>query len=425
MEKDRIYLFRTIHPVGQGGFYTERFKEISSLKKKSCNVVYDCGSDTGKAGNGISRYVQREIDSVFSKNEKIDIVFISHLDNDHINGVEYLMREHDVRNICIPLLNSNEKLLALVKCAVEGLKETSFVYKFILDPVESVRGLPKPPRIIFVSPLGENFENRERSILSINQFSDNLKTGNQIVLENSESIGIPGLHGKRGYFWIYLPVNLDEAELSEKLEGYLNEEKIPVPANSEEIKMLLKKRSAFKKLKAFYQALPHGGINAHSMMVYSGPCEEDSCRLADFRRLAYPDWPSRLYAHFYYEKLYRYPKYSGCMYTGDFAVDKIKWSRVKTYCAPLTDHVGVLQIPHHGSRHNYDPCMLKSNPVCFISAGRSNKYGHPDRSVMEDVFMETQAFPLLVTESRWDQVNFIYEIEPQFLHCPQRFGWDR
>lgn len=425
MGKDRIYLFRTIHPVGQGGFYTERFKEISSLKKKSYNVVYDCGSDTGKAGNGISRYVQREIDSVFSKNEKIDIVFISHLDNDHINGVEYLMREHDVRNICIPLLNSNEKLLALVKCAVEGLKETSFVYKFILDPVESVRGLPKPPRIIFVSPLGENFENRERSILSINQFSDNLKTGNQIVLENSESIGIPGLHGKRGYFWIYLPVNLDGAELSKKLEGYLNEEKIPVPANSEEIKMLLKKRSAFKKLKAFYQALPHGGINAHSMMVYSGPCEEDSCRLADFRRLAYPDWPSRLYAHFYYEKLYRYPKYSGCMYTGDFAVDKIKWSRVKTYCAPLIDHVGVLQIPHHGSRHNYDPCMLKSNPVCFISAGRSNKYGHPDRSVMEDVFMETQAFPLLVTESRKDQVNFIYEIEPQFLHCPQRFGWDR
>lgn len=80
MEKDRIYLFRTIHPVSQGGFYTERFKEIASLKKKSCNVVCDCGSDTGKAGNGISRYVQREIDSVFSKNEKIDIVFISHLE---------------------------------------------------------------------------------------------------------------------------------------------------------------------------------------------------------------------------------------------------------------------------------------------------------------------------------------------------------
>lgn len=79
MEKDKVYLFRTIHPIGQGGFYTERFKEIASLKKKSFNVVYDCGSDTGKAGNGISRYVQREIDSVFFKNEKIDIVFISHL----------------------------------------------------------------------------------------------------------------------------------------------------------------------------------------------------------------------------------------------------------------------------------------------------------------------------------------------------------
>lgn len=412
MEKDRIYLFRTIHPVGQGGFYTERFKEISSFKKKSYNVVYDCGSDTGKAGNGISRYVQREIDSVFSRNEKIDIVFISHLDNDHINGLEYLIREHDVRNICIPLLNSNEKLLALVKCAVEGLRETSFVYKFILDPVESVSGLPKPPRIIFVSPLGENFENSERSILSVNQFPDNLKTGNQIVLENSESIGIPSLHGKRRYFWIYLPVNLDGAELSEKLEGYLNEEKIPVPTNSEEIKMLLENRSAFKKLKAFYQALPHGGINAHSMIVYSGPPEVTRCGFEGFWRLAYADLYTRLYEHLYFERVYKYPKSSGCLYTGDFAINKVKWSRIKSYCASLIEQIGVLQLPHHGSRHNYDSCMLENSPVCFISVGRANKYGHPDRSVIEDVFMETQAFPLLVTESRRDQVNFIYEIEP-------------
>lgn len=411
-EQHKVYLFRTIHPVGQGGFYTERFKEISPLKKRSCNVVYDCGSNTGKSGNRISRYLQREIDSTFFKNEKIDIVFISHLDNDHVNGLEYLMREHGVRNICVPLLNSKEKLLALVECAAEGIRETSFTYRFILDPVESVRGFPGSPRIIFVNPLGEGFGNRESSIVSIDQFPDRMKYGDRIVLENSERIGIPYTHGKRSYFWIYLPVNLNGTELSEKLEEYLREEKIPFPENSEEIKALLKSRSSFKKLKTFYQALPHGGINAHSMLVYSGPLKEASCCLADFRRLAYTEWHTKPYVHLYYEKLYKFPKYSGCMYTGDFAVNKVKWSRIKRYCGFLMGPIGVLQLPHHGSRHNYDSCMLENKPVCFISAGRSNKYGHPDRSVVEDVFIETQAFPLVVTEFKRDQVNFIYEIEP-------------
>lgn len=410
--KVKVYLFRTIHPVGQGGFYTERFKEIFPSTKRSYNVVYDCGSDTGKAGNGISRYVQREIDSTFSENEKIDIIFISHLDNDHINGMEYLLEKHDVRNICIPLLHSNEKLLALVKCAAEGIKETSFAYRFILDPVKSVRELPNPPRIIFVSSLEEGLENRERSIISIDQFPDKLRSEDRVVLKNSERIGIPFADGKRNYFWIYLPVNLDGRELSEKLEEYLNEEEIPVPANSEEIKKLLKSRSSFKKLKTFYQALPQGGINAHSMMVYSGPSQEVSCHLEGFQRLAYAELCTRPYAYPCYEKLYKYPKSPGCMYTGDFAVNKEKWSRISNYCGSLIDQIGVLQLPHHGSRHNYNSCMLKNNPVCFISAGRANKYGHPHRVVTEDVFIKTRAFPLLVTESKRDQVNFIYEIEP-------------
>lgn len=411
MKKDKVYLFRTIHPVGQGGFYTERFKESSHFKKKSYNVVYDCGSNTGKTQNGISRYLQREIKSTFSKNEKIDIVFISHLDNDHINGIDYLIREYDVRNICIPLLNNNEKLLALVKCSIEGIKETSFTYRFILDPVEAVGSFSKPPKIILVKPLREDSEGGDGPVVSINQFPDNLKDRDQIILDNSERIGIPCTHGKRDYIWIYLPLNLDGAELSEELEKYLKEERIHIPANTEEVKALLKSENTLKKLKAFYQALPHGGINAHSMIVYSGPWKEDSCRLADFRRFSDAEWYSRPYAYLYYEKLYKLPKYPGCMYTGDFAISKTKWSRITRYYSFLINYVGVLQIPHHGSIHNYDSCMVENSPVCFISAGRSNKYGHPDRMVVEDVFMETQAFPLLVTEFKRDQVNFIYEIE--------------
>ena len=33
-------MIRTIHPIGQGAFYSEQFKEKD---KKIANIVYDCG----------------------------------------------------------------------------------------------------------------------------------------------------------------------------------------------------------------------------------------------------------------------------------------------------------------------------------------------------------------------------------------------
>ena len=69
---------RVFHPVGQGGFYTEAFDDNHM-------VVYDCG--------GTSHIdVERCIDSLFTeqKSPQIEAVFISHLHEDHINGLQYL-----------------------------------------------------------------------------------------------------------------------------------------------------------------------------------------------------------------------------------------------------------------------------------------------------------------------------------------------
>ena len=70
-------MIRTFHPIGQGAFYTEEFNNFTA--------VYDCGSETDLP------LLHHEIRETFSAHQHINALFISHFDNDHINGLEYLL----------------------------------------------------------------------------------------------------------------------------------------------------------------------------------------------------------------------------------------------------------------------------------------------------------------------------------------------
>ena len=88
------FLTRTIHPVGHGAFYTE---ELTGFNGDIIRVVYDCGSK-----QAIKQW-QNIIDSAFTAQgatmakpkakgkrppkEEIEILFVSHLDEDHISGI--------------------------------------------------------------------------------------------------------------------------------------------------------------------------------------------------------------------------------------------------------------------------------------------------------------------------------------------------
>ena len=78
---------RTIQPVGQGGFYTEIF-EIPNQKGEISTrcVVYDCGSATRAEP-------KRTIEPALDEGLDIDIFFISHFDDDHVNGLAELSKK--------------------------------------------------------------------------------------------------------------------------------------------------------------------------------------------------------------------------------------------------------------------------------------------------------------------------------------------
>ena len=91
-------MIRSFLSVGQGAFYTEQFD-------CGMNIVYDCGSSTGKSA------VEKQIADTFEPREKIQAVFISHLHEDHINGLPFLLSYCCVEKIYLPFLTEEEILL--------------------------------------------------------------------------------------------------------------------------------------------------------------------------------------------------------------------------------------------------------------------------------------------------------------------------
>ena len=118
-------MIRSFVPVGQGAFYLEQFGRVP----ERTNVVYDCGSSTDV------KLIEAQIDDAFEPNETIDAIFISHLHEDHINGLEHILTRCKVKRLFFPLLTNESKiLLHLYYISIGAYHEDSFFIRFIDDP---------------------------------------------------------------------------------------------------------------------------------------------------------------------------------------------------------------------------------------------------------------------------------------------------
>lgn len=143
---------RTIHPVGQGAFYSEVLK-IDDIVLKT--VVYDCGTTTE------GKYLNNEIKNLFAKNSNkpIDLLFISHFHEDHINGIPDLINSKKVNKIVIPNVSSGDFIL-------------EYTHNLILNPLsETLTFMNRCARVLF--------ENKKDDLIEVAKDSypifDNIK----------------------------------------------------------------------------------------------------------------------------------------------------------------------------------------------------------------------------------------------------------
>ena len=189
---------RKFLPVGHGAFFIER---LYVDDKRILTAVYDCGDSHG--GAIVQKYADQEFNSPTEPNEKIGILFISHFDHDHVNGLQYLK----------PYLN--ERTRVFLPYFYDNLISVYNRDKRV--GVESVISVLTGSGIVPIK-VRSHSEEGQRQVVDLDEYNFEQ---NGYVIESGQPIV------KRGagqIIWKYVPFNLfNEKELYTQFEEAITE----------------------------------------------------------------------------------------------------------------------------------------------------------------------------------------------------------
>lgn len=356
-------VIRTFHPVGQGTFYTER--HIDDENNKEFTIVYDCGSTTFK-----TRF-ERFIKSTFSKGQVIDILFISHFHADHINGIQFLKDHCNIKKVILPLLS--EETDVLLKIA--NYFESNSTFDDLIDsPQDFFGNVVSITKIRQVEPNSEINLTEPIVVTEVNLPSE-LPSGTALQLIKNST-------------WCFIPFNYQHDSCKQQFEIALRSEGVTLK-DLTSIDEIEKNKKIIKKA---YQSVD-GDLNSNSMILYSGKCKPSKDFTDCFNGLHY-------YRR-YYQPLKDFRGLSACLYMGDVDLNEPQIvSDIQRKLILLKQCIGTIQIPHHGSTHNFNKSIMNSKELCAIfSFGKNNAYGHPSDKVIDEV-VANDSFPHFVTEDK-------------------------
>lgn len=353
-------MIRSFLPVGQGAFYYEHFESDETTTGEEINVVYDCGSSTGV------KIVEDQIRSNFKTKEKINALVISHLHEDHVNGVPYLLKYCKVEKVYFPQITSENKELMKLYLKLNDVNKNEFVWD-LLEPGRLKQRWSESEYGTQFIPVPEYPEESE-----------------QVRIDVADKIKFPRSSRIK---WHYIPFNFRNKERIKCLKAELKKANISLSAIDDTFFENNK-----EKLKEIYGKIP-GNFNTNSMTLFSGACSE-------LIRQTIPCTKRWFCGSLCCCKT------SGCLFMGDYdASGKIKWAQLKKAYQRYWRCIGCVQVPHHGSIHNFNDNLLSIDAEFVISAGSKNK-DHPHPKVIMK-FLSCGKRPYIVTE---DPQSILYMI---------------
>ena len=353
-DKLQPFMIRTIHPVGHGAFHTEQF--IVDGKSAAC-TVYDCGSITKDQMRNFSP-LQREIDNGLDyPAEEIDILFVSHLDADHINGIGAL-KKYRIKNVVLPLMYREKEmrlslfLYELVSCGFTMDNDESKQLCHIICHLEEVDVLRNGAKIIYVSA-NTDVPPEETDL-------DNLDNG--AIVGNYSKIAVSILG------WRYILFNMEESRRYADFHARIKKDPNLANLNENDIDKWITNPSVIAVLKEIYKQLP-GKENGNSLMVCSTPVEPAAIRTqAVCQGNGECEEDKNLHSK------------SGCLYLGDINVTKKLVKTIKSELGKAVSSLGAIQIPHHGSGSGDSSLLLDINPSVvyyFLSCSEKRRKNSP------------------------------------------------
>lgn len=370
-----IRFTRSFHAVGQGAFYSE---DIEQNRQRIFRMVYDCGSLTLKKAE-----LKKRIESDFAGDLNVDLLFISHFDQDHVNGVTNLKPQ----TVILPFLSRDlVQILKIYNSVVENIYNTQLA--------EAPESIFQNARIIKVLPEDPETNNEGPNELTINIGNEDNQAGS---VENVKSKGSIIISDKRA-LWEYIPLNPNWNKYiarfkAEVKKHNLDWNKLIALPNEQYI------RDNINDLKSIYDKL--SPKNEHSLVVYSNSLSNTNINYY---------WSHFLHKRCFCRFLNRLP--FGCLYFGDITIKDIWRDPFYDFLRKTgrLSQIGTVQIPHHGSYLSHGEEVYSTTYpfdsliLCIISVGESNKHGHPSLHVINElqrncgtVVMVTEAVSSLCT----------------------------
>jgi beta-lactamase superfamily II metal-dependent hydrolase len=362
------------HPVGQGGLFSGILQDDHSRFR----WAYDCGSNQRDA-------LLREIASL--GHDKLDLLFLSHLDSDHVNGIDALLAACQVEEVVLPYLLPEALAVILARDAATGTLTGSMID--LASDLPRWFGSRGVQRITFVGygedgggdtgppPDPPRPEGRPEGPIQCDwlpkpqKLHERLETdgiGQHIRFSLWQAAANAALFASQGMAainWALIPhVHPPEAAPMSAFRDALMREfgtsDIVVISNA------ARTGGGRAKLRFCYDSLwlDH---NLVSMTLYAGPA-----------------WDRNIGALIEKKRYSFHSDAGGWLLTGDAHLGRERRRKAlfRRY-ASVIDQVGVLLLPHHGAAHNFDAALLAGLPHLrlAIAAAGPNGYGHPHRAV--------------------------------------------
>lgn len=393
-----VRVVRTCYPVGHGGFSVERLFVAGVCR---FTAIYDCGSKSKSLIEGMVRHAFLGYDK---KKEVVDAVFLSHFDDDHINGLPFLFSRCDIKKIYFPLVTKSEEVLYLRFISLVASKTPEEAVTFQLlgylsrndySTADNRVGWLRNSDADFVGvkPDGQLDVVSEENVAWANRRVHVTKAGDPIPLGFEID-------------WIYVPYTIDIDNACERFHEKLLEKGWLKEIEDGTLMSRTDKEVVLTEIRKLYLEVSKGTTsnprtNLYSMVLFSGSTSNWGRTKLDTRRVCCNSGkiphPESCCSHLA----------SGCLYTGDYSAKAFwKWNKLEGAFGQYKNLIGCIQLPHHGSVRNYNPgfCSLNSES-CFVVFANPEDAKHPAESVRKSLQEQGRCL-YVVTRDPHSKISF-------------------
>lgn len=364
------------HAVGQGLFTSGEIHHNKSIFR----WVYDCGTSSQR------KLINDRVNSLISNGDKkLDLVAISHFDQDHINGLITLLGSYKVDTLLLPALTLEQRLLIGFRTKIQS---SSQIMHFLVDPIGF---LSKPhfyiKRVILVPESSGTVSPFEPPLLDSpfpTLIGDFESAESDTIPHSSRSFTVhrlkPGGRLMTGSFFEFVPYN-DSCVWSRVTKSFT--------AAVETLKTRLLTQpnkgmrvDAVNELREKYNSefgTSSMARNMISMFMFVGPIGSHLRPCVVFQ--------TDNTDHFLFQS--KLQNRECTLYTGDGYLDnKKRLDALKSYYGQQRlERLVCFQVMHHGARTCWHPGVAQSlKPFfsVFSSDPQNRRLGHPHADVVRD-----------------------------------------